>query len=315
MGLRHSLIQMLPRIDRRKIVGILFLGIIAFVACTASIGVIALQAVKVPPNLESSEKYTVLINTWKRHDLLIDCVSHYAKCGSLDSLRVVWSESREPPESLKAAIVKKIGHGKNVIYDIREENSLNSRMQPLQDLHTDAVFSVDDDVFIPCRSLELAFNTWRSSPNAMVGFVPRAHLVINSPKGHVSSHPNYGYGGWWYVWWHGSYSMILSKAAFFHQKYFAMYTNELPQQIRDYVTRNRNCEDIAMSMLVANATSAPPIWVQGRFKDLGSSGISSKQLHWQRRSTCLNDFATILKTMPLITGHIKVTDSRRQLFW
>ena len=25
----------------------------------------------------------------------------------------------------------------------------------------------------------------------------------------------------------------------------------------------RNCEDIAMSMLVANATSAPPIWVKG----------------------------------------------------
>lgn len=26
----------------------------------------------------------------------------------------------------------------------------------------------------------------------------------------------------------------------------------------------RNCEDIAMSFLVANATDAPPIWVKGK---------------------------------------------------
>lgn len=28
---------------------------------------------------------------------------------------------------------------------------------------------------------------------------------------------------------------------------------------------NRNCEDIAMSFLVANATGAPPIWAKGNF--------------------------------------------------
>lgn len=27
---------------------------------------------------------------------------------------------------------------------------------------------------------------------------------------------------------------------------------------------SRNCEDIAMSFLVANATGAPPIWVKGK---------------------------------------------------
>ncbi|CAN7135285.1 unnamed protein product [Brassica rapa subsp. narinosa] len=28
----------------------------------------------------------------------------------------------------------------------------------------------------------------------------------------------YSYSGWWSVWWSGTYSMILSKAAFFHKK-------------------------------------------------------------------------------------------------
>jgi len=30
------------------------------------------------------------------------------------------------------------------------------------------------------------------------------------------------------------------------------------------LTLGRNCEDIAMAFLVANATGAPPVWVQGQ---------------------------------------------------
>lgn len=33
--------------------------------------------------------------------------------------------------------------------------------------------------------------------------------------------------------------MVLSKAAFFHEKYLDMYTNEMPSSIRDYITRER----------------------------------------------------------------------------
>lgn len=108
--------------------------------------------------------------------------------------------------------------------------------------------------------------------------------------------PSYNYGGWWSVWWMGTYSMVLSKAAFFHRKYLDLYTHEMPSSIHDYVSRERyglkgsfpsnvwdlginlplnfkhiflifharNCEDIAMSLLVANATGAPPIWVKGK---------------------------------------------------
>lgn len=106
---------------------------------------------------------------------------------------------------------------------------------------------------------------------------------------------NYRYGGWWSVWWMGTYSMVLSKAAFFHRKYLDLYTYKMPSSIHDYVTNERydtslvpflfyffplsffsyfssfyvvqllcrNCEDIAMSLLIANATGAPPIWVKG----------------------------------------------------
>lgn len=90
----------------------------------------------------------------------------------------------------------------------------------------------------------------------------------------------------------GTYNMVLSRAAFFHKKYLDLYTHAMPPSIQDYIARERclmaffftfflmnfvleredyffflfsyrNCEDIAMSLHIANATGAPPIWVKG----------------------------------------------------
>lgn len=63
------------------------------------------------------------------------------------------------------------------------------------------------------------------------------------------THASYYYGGWWSVWWTGSYSMVLSKAAFFHRKYLDMYTNQMPASIRDYVTRERSWQFISLNCL------------------------------------------------------------------
>ncbi|KAL0452752.1 UNVERIFIED_CONTAM: Glycosyltransferase family 64 protein C4 [Sesamum latifolium] len=125
----------------------------------------------------------------------------------------------------------------------------------------------------------------------------------------------YTYSGWWSVWWTGTYSMILSKAAFFHKKYLSMYTYEMPSSIRDYVTKNRNCEDIAMSFLVANATGAPPIWVKGSIFEIGSTGISSLGGHHEKRTQCVNWFAAEYGRMPLLSTSVKAVDSRCSWFW
>lgn len=49
----------------------------------------------------------------------------------------------------------------------------------------------------------------------------------------------YTYSGWWSVWWSGTYSMVLSKAAFFHKKFLTLYTNDMPASIREFTTKNR----------------------------------------------------------------------------
>lgn len=60
-------------------------------------------------------------------------------------------------------------------FDIHEEDSLNNRFKPLADIRTEAVFSVDDDLLVPCQTLEFAFELWTSAPDQLVGFVPRMH--------------------------------------------------------------------------------------------------------------------------------------------
>ncbi|XAR65912.1 N-acetylglucosaminyl-proteoglycan 4-beta-glucuronosyltransferase [Bertholletia excelsa] len=261
--------------------------------------------------------YALLINTWKRNDLLMQSISHYTSCHGLDSIHVVWSEPDPPSDSLVKFLNYIIqsnsrdGQQIELKFDINQEDSLNNRFKEIKDLETDAVFSIDDDIIFPCSSVEFAFSVWRSAPDAMVGFVPRMHWIDKS-SGNTDK---FIYGGWWSVWWTGTYSMVLSKAAFFHKKYLSLYTNDMPASIRDYVTKNRNCEDIAMSFLVANATGAPPVWVKGKIFEIGSTGISSLGGHIVKRSKCVNRFVDEYGKMPLVSTSLKAVDSRNTWFW
>ncbi|XP_019101346.1 PREDICTED: glycosyltransferase family 64 protein C4-like [Camelina sativa] len=257
------------------------------------------------------------MNTWKRYDLLKKSVSHYASCSRLDSIHIVWSEPNPPSDSLKEYlqnVLKKKsrdGHEVELRFDINKEDSLNNRFKEIKDLKTDAVFSIDDDIIFPCHTVDFAFNVWESAPDTMVGFVPRVHW----PEKSNDKANYYTYSGWWSVWWSGTYSMVLSKAAFFHKKYLSLYTKSMPASIREFTTKNRNCEDIAMSFLVANATNAPAIWVKGKIYEIGSTGISSIGGHTEKRTHCVNRFVAEFGKMPLVYSSMKAVDSRNLWFW
>ncbi|KAJ7550685.1 hypothetical protein O6H91_07G112600 [Diphasiastrum complanatum] len=262
-------------------------------------------------------RYTVLLNTWKRDDLLKQSVAHYSSCKGVDAIRVIWSEIEPPSESLLLTLSASVFSSSKTLQripefrvDLHDDDNLNNRFKPIEGLETEAVFSIDDDVIVPCPTLELAFSVWLSAPESMVGFVPRMHWTDS--KRHDTS---YRYGGWWSVWWTGTYSMVLTKAAFFHKKYLDLYTYHLPPTIREYVRSERNCEDIAMSFLIANATGAPPFWVKGRIYEIGSTGISSLTGHNHRRTHCLNYFSALFGRMPLVASNVKVVPAYQEWFW
>ena len=231
----------------------------------------------------SYEKFTVVINTFKRPAMLEKAVEYYARCPNVFSIHITWSESTSPPDHLrnKYALMNR----PYVIFDRFDKDSLNNRFIPLKTYYTPGIFAVDDDMRVPCNDLELAFETWQNNQRSIVGFMPRVHVIQG---------PQLIYRCWWTVWVQGVYSIILTKAAFIHHDYFHLYTNSMPPGVHQFIDEGRNCEDIAMQFLVANKTSLPPIYVKGHINDLGVlSGIStSKNImraeHMDARSLCLN---------------------------
>jgi hypothetical protein len=252
---------------------------------------------------DSREHYTVVINTFERPDYLIGAVDHYSKCLRTKYIHIVWSEKAKPSNELLDKYSKQMDP--QVIFDIYEQDSLNNRFTPLKGSSTDGIFSVDDDMRVPCLELDFAFDVWRSNRENIVGFMPRTHV-------HSATTNRLIYRAWWYIWRTGSYSMILTKAAFLHQKYYHEYTQHLPQEMKDYIDQNRNCEDLAMQFLVSNITRLPPVYVKGHLNDLGPlGGISTSQnviaaAHMDARSVCLNELVKVFKYNPLIKTHAVV---------
>lgn len=117
-------------------------------------------------------------------------------------------------------------------------DSLNSRFLPLPELATTAVFAVDDDIRVSCSDLKFAFSVWASAQRTLVGFYPRLHVRIT---GKEEKTPLFDYHSWWYVWWTGRYSIILTKAALFHRDYLDKYSAEMPAVVRKYVDEKMNC--------------------------------------------------------------------------
>ncbi|XP_022156919.1 glycosyltransferase family 64 protein C4 [Momordica charantia] len=295
-------------------------AVVVFAARAPNLVVWTAGRLMVEPFSLPRKRYAILINTWKRYDLLKQSIFHYSTCLGVESIHIVWSEPEPPSESLVTFLRQRAKensrrHGRELEdelrFEINEEDSLNNRFKEIKGLKTEAIFSVDDDVIFPCSTVEFAFSVWQSAPETMVGFVPRMHWPDHS-EGEMG---RFRYGGWWSVWWSGTYSMVLSKAAFFHSKYLAIYSNNMPASIRDYVSKNRNCEDIAMSFLVANVSGTPPIWVKGKIFEIGSSGISSLGGHNERRSECVNRFVEEYGGMPLLPSTVKAVDSRYTWFW
>jgi hypothetical protein len=181
----------------------------------------------------------------------------------------------------------------------KAKDSLNSRFEPIEQLQSSAVFMVDDDLRVDCTSLLHAFHAWNAHPDSMVGYYPR---LASTPRRDPTSEELI-YHTWPVVYMQHKFNFVLTKASFLHSKYMDLYSgDQFPQAIRDHVDQGKNCEDIAMSMLVANYTKyklgapASPIYVEGSASDRGViGGISSGPGHMTTRSECLTKLTAIFK--------------------
>jgi hypothetical protein len=117
----------------------------------------------------------------------------FANCYSIHEIVIIWIDdndipqhlydfvgngSRPLPINLRAANATIPSRIVKVLYALSNpqasKKSLNQRFRP--DLvHTETIFSMDDDLQFNCESLEFAFKTANMFPDRLVGFYPRLH--------------------------------------------------------------------------------------------------------------------------------------------
>jgi len=269
--------------------------------------------------MRDESAFAVVINTFKRPKQLKLAVRHYAQtCGKpagVSQVFVIWCEEADPPDpesffdndgNVRGGSSSQQDRDRRAtIRMVRSPNSLNSRFVPIPDLKSKAIFMVDDDVQVDCFGLHQGFLAWKSYPFSTVGYYPR---LASSPRSAWwSSATATGSGGyiehtWPIVFLRQQVNFILTKACFLHERYMALYSSDEhhPKEIRDYVDKYMNCEDVAMSLLVANFTRAErgrpatPVFVEGRVSDAGLfNGISTGSGFVERRAACLTDLTAI----------------------
>jgi Glycosyl transferase family 64 domain len=268
-----------------------------------------LQPAASSPSTETS--FAVAINTYRRPEMLRAAVQHYGEtCGraaGVSQVFIVWAEqTTEIPNADSFFDHRMGGNGLKNRASVhvlkKDKDSLNSRFEPITELASTAVFMVDDDLRVACPSLTQAFEAWKENQDSMVGYYPRLSSPPRRSYGNDRSNERI-YHTWPVVFWKQSFNFVLTKACFLHSKYLDLYTddNKYPKAIKDHVDKGKNCEDIAMSMLVANytkyhtGTAARPIYVEGRVSDEGLiGGISAGPGHMTTRSECLTSLTSIL---------------------
>ena len=259
--------------------------------------------------------FAVAINTFRRPKRLKDAVKHYADiCGKragVNQVFIIWADQEtDPPDTFFDRDIRgEFQYNRASVHVVRVgKDSLNSRFLPITELTSNGVFMVDDDVRADCFSLSQAFFAWRSHPDSMVGYYPRLAIPPSSyssksAQDDSSASPELVYQSWPIVFWRQKVNFILTKACFLHKRFMELYSSDQhPQEIRDYVDKYFNCEDVAMSVLVANVTRAEsrtgkpaiPIYVEGSVSDQGLfGGISTGSGHMNQRSQCLTDLTRI----------------------
>jgi len=246
----------------------------------------------IPP---PTDGFTAVILTYDRLESLFSVITRVSAVPSLSRIIVVWNHQTKPPPPVDQW--PRVNKPLKIIQS--SANVLSSRFYPYDEIETEAVLSLDDDInMLTSDEMEFAYHVWREFPDRLVGFPSRSHVWDNSTS------------RWKYESeWTNDISMVLTGAAFYHKLWHYKYTaavDTVNKDIKAWVDQHMNCEDIAFNFMVANATGKAPIKVAPRKKFKCSTPscdnvqmLSSDQGHLIERSECVNMLVGWYGGMPL----------------
>jgi hypothetical protein len=144
------------------------------------------------------EQFTVVILTYNRDSVLYASLERLNRCPYLNKVIVVWNNlDRQPANSWPKLHIP-------LLFVRSKTNSLNNRFLPYDQIETEAVLSLDDDIDLKQHEIVMAFRVWRENRDRIVGFPARYHARYDSELYYNSNHTC-------------QFSMILTGAAFIHK--------------------------------------------------------------------------------------------------
>ncbi|KAG8438370.1 hypothetical protein GDO86_008885 [Hymenochirus boettgeri] len=161
----------------------------------------------IPPQ---SQGFTAVVLTYDRVESLFRVITEVSKVPSLSKLLVVWNnQNKNPPE---VSLWPKIRVPLKVVKTA--ENKLSNRFFPYDEIETEAVLAIDDDIImLTSDELQFGYEVWREFPDRLVGYPGRLHLWDHEMS------------KWKYESeWTNEVSMVLTGAAFYHKYFNYLYT-------------------------------------------------------------------------------------------
>ncbi|EAY20414.1 hypothetical protein TVAG_110260 [Trichomonas vaginalis G3] len=196
----------------------------------------------------------------------------------LKEIFIYWADRKNPLPDLSFFGFKlNDGHiPVNILPTTKE--FVSERFKPPQNLTTQTILAMDDDLLISGSELDRAFVVYikNNFTNRIFGLRTRS-----CPSGHYRIFE-----------YNKPYTMALTNFAFLNVKMLEAFNKPEYSKMVDYITENRNGEDILMNFIIAKEFQLPPIVMKLDVLHLGIfDGFSAKSGHLDKRSNCCKKFS------------------------
>jgi len=205
------------------------------------------------------DSFTIVINAFKRDDLLEKGLTHWMNCTEPTEIAVIWNDAGRSIPSFLSNLLE--AEPRLHVYKPATSN-LTNRFFP-RSFDTQALFSVDDDVLYECSVVQHAFEVWQTHPEKLVGFHPR----IMHEDGMYTGGPD------------GANLVFITKGGFAHKRWYERFFLDKFSHLRDLVNTAITGEDILMSYIHASASQGQGsiLLPTGRYQELDLNGPRSLQ--------------------------------------
>ncbi|KAK9466596.1 glycosyl transferase family 64 domain-containing protein [Lipomyces arxii] len=245
------------------------------------------------------DKYSVILtaHNQRRQETLPFLIKHFISSEKVDKVFISWQKGEKISPKLQEILSTQEGL---VTLVEHSTTTVNNKFNPINELRTAAVLISDDDVWAPIEDLDLAFESWRRQPDALVGFAPRVDCYD-----HKTETTKYC---WPFRMTPGRYSMMLPRLMFADSSYLFLWRCGMPDKFQEYVDGIGNCEDIALNFLIQSVTSQPPMHIASNevYDFRHENGEERSEEAWLARGECVQRMMTLFGRTPLVPAQSSV---------